>query len=94
MLARDHKNTFRFTSKGQSRSLVGAGQVLWLRIAGGPGGAQHRRGCLLPPVQAHRIRGRILCAGIHDYRRAIENATIHAELGQIEFTVRTLRASD
>jgi hypothetical protein len=44
LLARDHKNAPRFFSKPQSRSLVGAGQVLWLRIAGGPGYVQHQPG--------------------------------------------------
>ena len=35
MLARNHKTAFKFFSKRQSRSLVGACQVLWLRIVGG-----------------------------------------------------------
>ena len=42
LLARNHKNALRPFCKRQSRSLVGACQVLWLRIVGGPG-CCHRR---------------------------------------------------
>jgi hypothetical protein len=35
-LARNHKTSFRYFSKCQLRSLVGAVQALWLRSAGGP----------------------------------------------------------
>jgi len=44
LLARDDKTTFRFFRKRQSRSLVGAGQVLWLRIAERPRHPKHQPG--------------------------------------------------
>ena len=43
-LARNRKNALRSFCKRQLRSLVGAGQVLWLRIAERPRHPKHQPG--------------------------------------------------
>jgi hypothetical protein len=50
MLARNHKNTFRFFCKRRSRSFGGGRQILWLRIVGAPGDlSQHQPGPFARP---------------------------------------------